>query len=441
MNKARKSLLALGIALLTANTAQAVYPQGRFLIFQSRGELIQWQISRFEKMGIPSPPILAAADARYDRIQSQISIAWKGFQALYPNLVAADVPPPQLMIYDVPEADGHAAGYDLQEKLTPLYFVASTGLLSFDVSEDESLGFVIHELAHLVFQHSTPGEKEKIEKCYRVTNSLEPLGETQIADSVVTQYVREWTRLSGLMGPYALPELKGLPVGWLRTGYLSSTLSNELSSAAQKETTPGLCKEAQDAYARFLEQYNAIVSPRDYSLLAPSTAERMQLAQSVQSTQEKIRACLNGPTPDLTTWWPVEGDFAASDRQIFAAQPTLAQAIEALTQAKQSEMSQLESSYTVSSLRCYTVEEQADDVSVRILYHMGRQDPAAIGEMILKAMLSKDEQKACRELIQSGAVPHYGILADDHHSPCYRLYHARAFLSFLKSSSVGRYNR
>jgi hypothetical protein len=105
-----------------------------------------------------------------------------------------------------------------------------------------------------------------------------------------------------------------------------------------------------------------------------------------------------------------------------------------MSRAKQKELSALLDDPVVpfDSLRTFTFEEEADDVSARVLFQLGI-DPRGEGLFLLRRAPAGYAQ-ACLDTIASGRTPYYGGLADAHHASCWRYWHLNDLANAMESS-------
>jgi hypothetical protein len=80
-------------------------------------------------------------------------------------------------------------------------------------------------------------------------------------------------------------------------------------------------------------------------------------------------------------------------------------------------------------VRTRTIEDEADEIATLILRE-ARLDPLAADDFFL-SLMSDAAKEFCRLTIDEQRVPYFGTLGEDHHAPCFRMYHIRRYLETL----------
>ena len=77
-----------------------------------------------------------------------------------------------------------------------------------------------------------------------------------------------------------------------------------------------------------------------------------------------------------------------------------------------------------SSMRFYSYEEAADDMSVKVT-KAAQLDTVGVAGLMMKMLPAADQVK-CEQSIAAGGLVPYGLnVADEHHGTCWRVAHAR----------------
>jgi hypothetical protein len=113
-------------------------------------------------------------------------------------------------------------------------------------------------------------------------------------------------------------------------------------------------------------------------------------------------------------------DFAAELMELFALRNTQLAALESKTDLP------------LESLRIYGSEEDADNVSARVLRKLGRE-PRSVALFLMHAA-GTEYTSGCMSKTNAGAIPFYGALRGEHPATCWRYWNVDRFTRVLDAS-------
>jgi len=161
--------LTAGLIILAASASLSTAAQGSeggadYLFFGEQHEALEW-FARYESrsragLGLPARAVVPESDPRYAVTERKLSVIWDAFKSAYPEATAG-LREPKLVILEDPVKNAYAL-YERATRTLPYLFVVQTGLIE-GLSEDEMLGVMAHELAHLVFKHVLPGVSDRVQ--------------------------------------------------------------------------------------------------------------------------------------------------------------------------------------------------------------------------------------------------------------------------------------
>ena len=431
--------LTAGLIILAASASLSTAAQGSeggadYLFFGEQHEALEW-FARYESrsragLGLPARAVVPESDPRYAVTERKLSVIWDAFKSAYPEATAG-LREPKLVILEDPVKNAYAL-YERATRTLPYLFVVQTGLIE-GLSEDEMLGVMAHELAHLVFKHVLPGVSDRVQIYYRVDRSEEPLGYLQRNDEALKASVKEYLEKAEDVGPFLLPQLNGMPspaFGPTTYGRLLDYLRGKTSGDPSRP----ICAIASEEYAGWFNSLVVRISNMDQKLHV-SAEESTRLEQNTRRFTEDFRQCLEGERVDLVALlaqaFQVSEDFARAqlkpaDIAAFDAHSNVLDALRDLVLEKRARMSELDQTSDLEHARIYTFEEQADEVSYQVMKSAGR-DPMGVASFLLDNYASAAEQADCKATVEAGRVPDYGGLGDPHHSMCFRYFHLKRF--------------
>jgi len=257
-------------------------------------------------------------------------------------------------------------------------------------------------------------------------------------DPAVEQVIESWFEDTSLVGSYPVKELNGVPLSDTAVG-LPVFFQKYVAKKADPQNAS--CLRASQSYRAAVAAFASGV--RRYDMKWTATPEQLEaLNELTKPIAADVAACVPVDQRPLseamaeTIGAPVEvfeESFRADDRAAIEGKDVVTAAF-VLSARSQARVRTVRESPQFTSYRVYTTEEQADDIAMTVLDTEGK-DPAAVGGMVA-ALLSPPEREACSAEISVGRVPNFGI-EDAHHSACYRLYHAKAFVAHLRSGKPG----
>ncbi len=329
--------------------------------------------------------LVLASDPRGARARKLVDRAWTMFKARYPvgalssKYLAAEV-------IDDPQANAFVGGNQEGNKQVFAVFIHA-GLLTSRYSDDDILGAVAHELAHLARLHSFPEVQTSLTRYYNAGAS-EPIGALQPDRATARAAALRWKTLAEMVGSDSRIELGGLPTGGSQGDLFQYLLGSALTS------TNATCK-ANALAARDL--WVDIVTDRE---LDDSIAIHATTRDDAETVLELLAACPNNAFDALTS--------------VVAGKRAELRALAAELASKGT---------PITKLRYFSYEEQADDFSVRVTHHAGLSTVGSSGVAVKILGANAGE---CEALRANNQVP-YGDLLDPHHGMCWRLAHMHQY--------------
>ena len=378
--------------------------------------------------------IVAEADPRFQKARALLDRGWAAFRDARPVGVLYGKRPAVIVVEDtepnafvIPDLASERAGFAV---------VVQTGILETGATDDQLLGVMMHELQHAVGLHVLDSVADALRTFY-IADGREPIGREQVADARATKAGKAWREIAGEVGPYANAELLGLPL----QGQLDQIFGALLRSAANN---PLGCANAAAQYQAVTAQIQAQLDPESGALpaqpdLAPRVtalynALRDECFANTTVTFVELVAQIARVTPA-----EIEASLTPEDRALVANKHVV-DAIWALGLDRRAKLRQIEHDYSREvlagwdTLRYFSYEEDADDVSVTVLREAGLA-PAALGDFFLGAFA----QPSCTTLLERGVVPPYGVdLVDEHHAPCWRVHHVRQYAEHTAPATAAR---
>ncbi|MCP4448970.1 MAG: hypothetical protein GY811_27095 [Myxococcales bacterium] len=372
-------------------------------------------------------PLVESSDPRHQHTSELLSEAWQAYGAIY-RLGNLDVP--SLLLVDDNE-DPELRAFVIRDGDTVAWAVVVYSSFLDEHSDEMIIGTMVHEIAHAAGLHLFEEVSVGLRSFYIAPEGEpEPLGFLQPSAPALTTQGNLWFEAASAAGGYPLEELHDLPAG-------DSSLSSLLESVLDETDE---CFEASVGYVGIglmLAENHAFAN-----LLVPLTGERRaELDAEASVLASDIMDCLAEREDDFIDVM-AEALFASpeevmaflSDEQLAAIEgKPLAEQFLAITSLFYGQMRAAEQAIeeqtgeSFSRLRYFSIEEAADDSATRVLHAAGMSPTAHVDGFALRF---GDLEEACQAALESGDVP-YGNLTDNHHSPCWRIGHARAMAEYL----------
>lgn len=374
------------------------------------------------------PPVVVVplGDPRYAVASAALARLWPAVRTLFPRHVR-DLPLPWIVL-----TENDTGGSVIPDGGRVLYAI------SIDVSElargDAAVMTILsHEIVHLAFKHGAVQLYSA--RFYRAPAGQEPIGFLQGVDDQVRALLLKWGELAESGGRQPWPELDGLPV----EGRSADMLEDILLTLAP---SPEACGPATDEWDHLGHRVRETFSELT-ATWQPDDAERAAIATDVARVRQGLVDCLGSVRVSLTDLLarlpggepppedepppeglppPTSGPTDA-ERALFDAEPNPIDGLRALVRATHAEMRALWISGDLATARAYDAEEEADDVSIRILRAAGL-DPAMPPKVLVESLPSEDRAR-CEALLTAGQIPPYGDLLESHRASCFRAFHAR----------------
>jgi hypothetical protein len=389
--------------------------------------------------GATKDVVIAGTDPRQAALAEDLAKVWGVFRELFPR-DCEGLDAPQILLTTARRTNAYVlfdrSSGERSSGLQPHVIFVSGGSLGarFDPVTREALrGLIAHELTHHVLKHSWPGHDKKAYRFYSTKAAKGAgFGFEQDDDPAMRESGEKYLRLAESTGDFPLREWNGV----VRDASAAEVIRQELHREAAK-ATPTLCTQADEARAK-LDTHSETILDYTFMSVRAAPAQLVELdtlskayvaaesacAASYPKTLFEVTAELFGKTEAEVRESATPNDRAINDGA--------SNAFDALAKIA-STNDEVLLGIDVSTLRYYTVEEQADDVAIEVLSRIGA-DPLALTNFLENLYVVGADRAACRKEIALGE-PTYGILSSSHHSPCWRIAHGRALASWLTTPS------
>jgi len=381
-----------------------------FVTFATDAEAAAWSIARYPASTVgETDPVFSKARTLLDR-------AWEMFRTDVPlgklaeqRLAAVVIEDPDLNAYAMADGAPGKAGFVVQ---------MNRGLFTHSMTDDEIIGVLLHEIAHIVKLHVVTEVKERTRRYY-IASSPEQIGATTPEVERAKHAGTAWREAAGLIGIISDPALDAAPfdgnLGALWSNYGAGTCSMAVWSV--HAATDSITND------RLSGGYTL---PSDLSARIGSALAAVRTCSG--SDPKTLRAKLAELHPD----WPAYlTPLLAADELALLDRPYL-EATLALTAKRRAELRAIEIGFTSatgapwSALRYFSTEEEADDYAARIAarHHLATDGSAGPSLVVLA-----EQRPACEAAIAAGTTPYGARLTDEHHGDCWRVMHARQIAS------------
>jgi hypothetical protein len=401
-----------------------------FHTFATDDEAATWyaefEATAAQQEGRKPRALFTQGDPRFAAVRELLDRGWEAFSANRP-VGALRAERPALVLVDDASVNAFVAP-DPDFKRAGFAVMVHTGVVGTSFSDDASLGLMMHELQHAIGLHVIPEVKQRFQVFYVAPATGEPIGREQTDDADARTAGSAWIAAGRDIGPQSDPALGALPTGGDLVRVLTTVVQEGLAA------DPTACDPAVDELQARLGELAPVTDPLSGAVAAPDGfAARAAAAlarlrddclPNFTKTFVEVVAGIAGVPPEQ-----IDAMLPAEDKALIAGLHVV-DAIAALTADRRAKMIAIEDGFASatgepwSALRYFSIEEDADDVSVPVL-RGAALDPAGLGTF-LAALIA--DRAACEAVIAGGDVPPYGVdLVDDHHATCFRIYHIGAF--------------
>ena len=418
-----------------------------YTIFETEGQLAEWYegyrptLSAMEGADTGEMIKMSPRENRYLEINRMIAELWTAYQELYAEQVQG-VPPPKAILLQNKKKSAFAT-YDRSKKLAPNAIFIYSGVIEGNFkNKDAVLGVIAHELAHHVLQHLVPGVSEKIKKYY-IANSKEPIGARESPNQQIKTNTESWLEAAQMVGPYSVPELKGIPVPTIGTPFLKIMAQ----MLAEKYTDREACKKMKTAIGAAEEVISKKMDGATQEMQRPGPMDALILKAAGQSYNEELKVCLAGESLSIIEFLASiqhrsiedvlkETHLQAEELTAIKKQGNTSEALIEFANLMSSRIEKLNKMHDFSKVRIYGTEDQADDTAIEVLIKLNKSSSPLI--QFFESQIPDAQLRDCKNTIRLGKTPAYGTLLDEHHSNCFRIYHAGKIEEFLKNKKVLR---
>jgi hypothetical protein len=372
---------------------------------------------------------LPESDPRFIKVRALLDRGWEAFRANRPVGQLREARPALVMLDD-PGINAFVAP-DIQRQLSAFSVQVQTGLLTSNLSDEAMLGVMMHELQHAVGLHLIKDTKQTIKRYYVSPPGDERIGRVQPNNEGAQKLASEWLEASGQVGSFSTAALGGMPT----SGELAQVFHQVVAQANQQN--PAGCAHTLALYNQLSTDLTKSIDTLSGALLGDPnvilarTTEVLAAAQNecMASWQQDLIAVIAAMSNQ--SYEAVEQAMPPSDVALVKGQHVIT-GIANLTIDRRTRMRGDEAAFQQltgspwTSLRFFSHEEDADDVSVPVMRGAGLS-PTSLADFLLGAGLLGEAEQPCRSMIAAAAVPAYGVdLTDAHHATCWRAYHIGA---------------
>lgn len=377
----------------------------------------------------PPRTFLTPDHPRWASTRQLLDDGWETFRKTRPVGLLGDKRP-ALVLIDDPTPNAFVAP-DLETGKAGFVVMVQTGLFATGGSDEGGFGIMMHEFQHVVGLHIVGDTKQRMRTFYFASDTVEPIGTNEVDDASARAHGELWRLLAGEAGRFREERLRALPMG----GQLATILQAAIAQAGGMQVPA--CVQARTALSAIA---NGIASQMD-PLSGEITVTADVPATVDQAMATLDTACFEGQSRDLIdviaqingqTTEAAEAAMQPSDVALVKG-VSVVDGFSALLLDRRSKLRQVEAELIANtghpwrSLRYFSTEEDADDVSVRVLRAANVEPPYAVGDFLV-SFLDADGKARCNDLLARGVVPPYGAdLVDEHHGTCWRAHHARQF--------------
>jgi hypothetical protein len=325
------------------------------------------------------------------------------------------------------------------------------------VENEESLYFILsHELAHYLLAEKSVKEEEEAKIVYNSTESdcvdcLFNKGVPGNADYEGFVEIRnEWLDLASNI----IPTLVSLPIaGDIGTGKLGKVLTSMWIEGMESDKAIGNCIKSvksregyNNSHKFFAESYDDI-----FQQFILSNEEIQLNADRQNKNVDAIKECFNGKNDlfigALRKVYKIDSNIKMDTIKaligsldgkkeidqlqydvIFDEDINPIDKIKQLYLLGKSHIKKLEAKVLdYSNLRYLSHEDEADELSTRVLFQLGKEN-----SILTFAETVSGDLNACKEMIKIGIEPSQGMIDDHHHSMCWRIWRADKIIQSLQ---------
>jgi hypothetical protein len=404
-----------------------------YKMFATHEDAIGWFNGAVPKYFVNPPKAIPLTNPHYDVLEKELDTIWKSFVELFPRDTEGLTKPPFIVLTDSRDVNAFVM-YDSDLGVSPHAFIVNLGVFTSKngkANDVQLRGLIAHELAHHVLKHQWPGNKDKTQKWYSIdAATADGFGWQQKDDLKLREKGQLFINNGIYTGDYPLAEWNGVS----RTGgTLAGTFTYVHRDSKTKE--PEKCAEAEGAQKAIDAYLNTIRDPfGNLSLTAPN---RTRLDELTKRFVDKEILC-GASSGTATLWTSLAKQLGTSEATQKARLPKSTATIIDSAKSPTEALFKLVKTYDetalgldASKLRYYSTEEEADDVSVNVLFR-SRLDPNAAASFFEDIMLDDKTAKACTASANMGEPP-YGFLRDPHHDTCWRIWHLKALVTYLST--------
>lgn len=370
---------------------------------------------------------LSVIDPRYVRARALTDRAWAMFQAEVPvgGLASHRV---GLAVMDDPSINAYVMADGAPGKVG-MSIQLNRGLLDSPLTDDDVLGVILHELTHVVRLHALTDVAYLTRKFY-VAHDGEPVGALEPEHAKARAAGNAWRTQAVVTGIVSDPLYGDLPLdgnlGNLFGQYTGSVQSRLPACNATVNRMQAL--RARLAFSR-LDGTLPFTPARQ----AEASAAMDELRTCVAADPFTLRQLVAALGPAWAEYLALE--LTPAERPLLDGRAL--DSILALIHGRRARLHLLELAFTArttapwTALRYFSVEDEADDYSIRIGLAHG---VSGLGVTATMFAVLGDLAPACEALLAAGNVPFGADLLDEHHAACWRIDHARRLAAVTQAA-------
>jgi hypothetical protein len=371
---------------------------------------------------------LTPSDPRWAKTRDLLDRGWEAFKANRPVGLLSEKRPALVFLEDAtPNA---FVAPDLASGKAGFAVMVLTGLFETGGTDDGAMGVMMHEFQHAVGLHVVEGTRDRMRKFYFARGG-EPIGKFAAEDMTARRYGETWRALADDVGAFRAEGLRALPLG----GQFQQALQGAIAQAGTMNVPA--CQTARAALGTLSQEVAGATDPISGEVtVAANLATRVDNAMAQLKSQcfasfttdiIGVIATMTGQTPAAIEAAMQPDDIAlVKGKNVVDGFAAVVLDRRAKMRALESEL-QAKTGHAWTTLRYFSTEEDADDVSVSVLRDAGIDPPDAIGPF-LASFLPGDGRARCEDMIAKRVVPPYHAdLSDEHHGTCWRRHHAKQF--------------
>lgn len=373
----------------------------------------------------------------YQRIESIIAKLTPGFARFFPGTVPPDKIPLLVIIDD--DQDNAFIPNDVYSSDRPYAVYMHKGILKY--SNEALTSIIAHELSHFFLQYNEYNTDYPAAKFYYGQPNDVHIGPEITRDEKLDQLGSRWLQFADVVGPFSHEFLGRLPIG---AG--ENELGRIARSLIERNSTKPACEKVISSYSKVEKLLKPYIAPDQFFLKPIPTSKSQRISQLANQIESELKACNGEYRTTLEDFYANHYGISIYDARkiLYLSEPATielqrqeeefferldaAEAILAIARWARAEMREIEKQIDLKTLRVYTHEDHADEISIYVIYRMG------LNPLNINVYLKTAEPHAKPNQTIPNQIYH-GVLDDDHHEPKWRIKRNEKFVAYLKTMS------